>query len=172
MAHQEIIESRVIDAPHDAVWNVITDIRSAAATLSGVQSIEIIDGDEYEVGLRWRETRKVFGMTGTEEMWVAAVDPQRSTRVDAENGGTRYATRFLLDPIGDKTRLVVRFSTSQAADLGIIQKVTGTLFGGLGALATRRMLRSDLADIERAAAGRVNEMAEPVGPWLASDTAP
>ncbi|SDR83769.1 SRPBCC family protein [Paraoerskovia marina] len=159
MALQEIIETRVVDAPHEAVWDVLTDIRNAATTLRGVENIELVDGDEYEVGLRWRETRKVFGMRATEEMWVASVDPQSSTRVDADNGGVHYSTRFDLTPIGDKTRIVVRFSSAGPVSPSAVQRATTAVFGRLGERMTRSMLRSDLADIEKVASGTANEMA-------------
>lgn len=167
MAHQEIVESRVIDAPHDAVWNVLTDIRNVAVVLRGIEKIEVVDGGDYEVGLRWRETRKMFGVTATEEMWVSDLDPGVFVRIDSESKGLRSTTRFELQEIGHKTRLITRFAPGALNDVGLVRRAAGTLFGRAGEALTREAMRRDLADIELAAAGKVNEMTVSDDPQLA-----
>src|SRR5699024_6372879 len=67
--------SRHIAADPDVVWDVLTDIPGAPRTLSGVISVEILTNKPYEPGLRWRETRKMFGSKATEEMMVVVAEP-------------------------------------------------------------------------------------------------
>ncbi len=57
-----------IDAPRAAVWAAITDVASASAILSGVEKIEIVAQPPHGlVGLRWRETRLLYGKPATAE---------------------------------------------------------------------------------------------------------
>ncbi|WP_286218834.1 SRPBCC family protein [Paraoerskovia sediminicola] len=157
MGTNEIVVTRVVDAPVAAVWRVLTDIEGAAQSMRSIEKIEILAGNAYEVGLRWRETRKMFGMSATEEMWVAEVTPGVSTRVDATSGSTGYSTTFTLEEVGPKTRVVVRFAAVQAEPsrgARLAQKVLGPV----GSRATAKMLAKDLEDVEIAAAGRLHEM--------------
>ncbi|GII99827.1 polyketide cyclase/dehydrase/lipid transport protein [Sediminihabitans luteus] len=176
MVNKEIVESRVMDAPVDAVWRVITTIRDAASVLRGVERIEVVAGDDgpdgYAVGLRWKETRKILGRSGTEEMEVTDVEPGRSTRITAESGGIVYTTTFELQKIGPKTRVVVRFSGITPPDASVVTRGMVALFGGLGTLATGAGLRRDLEDIEKAAAGRLTEMAGGITPTNGEGTTP
>ena len=74
-----IVEAQVtIDAPEAAVWKVISDIESAADTISGIEQVEVLEKPEDGLlGLQWRETRTLFGKTATEEMRIT--DADRST---------------------------------------------------------------------------------------------
>ncbi|ROS75284.1 polyketide cyclase/dehydrase/lipid transport protein [Cellulomonas sp. PhB143] len=158
MVQREIVETRVMDAPRDAVWRVVTDTTNAAQVLRGVEKIEVLEGEVYEVGLRWRETRRILGRSASEEMEVVAVEPGVSTRIEAWSSGVRYTTIFELQAIGPKTRVVVHFRGDPTEEAGAVQKSLVKLFGGIGAIATSAGLRRDLGDIEVAAAGTPNEM--------------
>ena len=52
---------RSIDAPTDAVWQVLTDLDAAPTVLSGVTKVERLAGSGYTIGTRWRETRTMLG---------------------------------------------------------------------------------------------------------------
>jgi len=64
-----LVEAQVtIHAPKPAVWAAITDIEHAAETISGIEKIEIVEKPANGlVGLRWRETRMLFGKPATVE---------------------------------------------------------------------------------------------------------
>src|SRR5699024_3046856 len=77
---------------------VLTDIPGAPRTLSGVISVEILTNKPYEPGLRWRETRKMFGIKATEEMMVAESEPPGAPRTVAEHGRTEYTPTVTIAP--------------------------------------------------------------------------
>jgi hypothetical protein len=55
-----------INASKASVWATITDIENAAKTVSGIDDIEIVEKPANGlVGLRWRETRMLFGKPAT-----------------------------------------------------------------------------------------------------------
>ena len=86
-----IAEQQVtISAPKQAVWKVITALENGAETISGIEQIEILEQPENGlVGLKWRETRTLFGKTATEIMWITdAVDNDFYT-TRAESHGCR-----------------------------------------------------------------------------------
>ncbi len=64
-----------IDASTDKVWDVITDIKNSVNVISGIEKIEILESGSTDlVGLKWQETRTVFGKTALETMWITEAD--------------------------------------------------------------------------------------------------
>jgi carbon monoxide dehydrogenase subunit G len=148
----EIVVSKIIEAPPERVWEVLTDLDNASENLTGVVSVQRMTDGPYAVGTRWRETRKMFGREVTEEMWVADNDPWRGSVVRAESGGADYVTTFLLTPLDNaaRTELTVRFD-AQLTSASTLQKFGMKVFGGLAEKATRKALEQDLTDIAAAA---------------------
>ncbi|MFN3601173.1 MAG: SRPBCC family protein [Dietzia sp.] len=149
--------SRHVAADPDAVWAVLTDIPSAPRTLSGVLAVEILTPGPYEPGLRWRETRKMFGMKATEEMMVLTAEPPHATAIVAENGGTEYKTVFTVtpDPDGAGSTLRMRFG-AHTAHAPAISRVATAVMGGLAERSTRKTMEQDLADIAAEAERRAH----------------
>lgn len=68
---------------------------------SAVDSVERLDdGDGFNVGTRWRETRTMFGRQAAEEMEVTAVDVSRSYRVVAAGASTTYGSTLTVEALG------------------------------------------------------------------------
>jgi len=66
--------SRSVKAPATVVWNIITDLEGSVDTISGIEKVEILSGDDsFGVGTKWRETRTMFGKKSTEEMTVTEI---------------------------------------------------------------------------------------------------
>lgn len=145
----ELTVTKDIAAGTERVWQVVTDIDGSARTLSGVQQVERLDGGgPFGIGTKWRETRKMFGKEATEEMVVTDIDEGRSYTVHAESNGTIYTSVFTLEPVGEMTRLSMRFGGEPSGALGkVLANTLGRLFAG----ATRKMLQRDLDDIAAAA---------------------
>lgn len=135
-----------IQAQPEKVWAVISDIPGSAATLSGVEAVQLLTDGSYGEGTRWRETRRMFGRPETVEMWVASADPGRSTVVKAVQGGADYTTRLNLSPRGGGTDLTLTFS-AEIIKPTPASRILMALFGRLGMAVTRKALAGDLADI-------------------------
>lgn len=153
MSAPKLALTRDISAPVADVWHVLTDISSAADTLTGVSAVEMLTEGPYAVGTRWRETREVMGKAVTEEMWVAETDEPRSTVVRAESRGAAYVTAFRLAPIDTGTRLTMEFG-GEMTNPGLVMRILGPLTSRLGLAMSRKMVAQDLADIAAAAERR------------------
>ncbi|UVE96788.1 SRPBCC family protein [Dietzia sp. B32] len=143
----ELDLTRHVAADPATVWAVLADIPEAHRTLSGVQAVEILTPGPYQPGLRWRETRTMFGMKATEEMMVVAVEPPHSTTIVAENGGTEYKTVFTVTPDADGgSTLRMRFR-AHTAHAPAVSRVVMTVMGRFAEKSTRKTMEQDLADI-------------------------
>ncbi|MFV0633078.1 SRPBCC family protein [Demequina sp.] len=152
MATSTVSVEREIHADPAAVWRVVTGLDRATEVFSAITAVERLEGEGYDVGVRWRETRKVFGKEETEEMWVSAIEPMRSTTVEARSGGAHYTTRFFLDSSDLGTQLRLEFSV-KPLEKGMA-KLAWKVFGSFGMKATQKALVQDLADIAAAVESR------------------
>ncbi|HSE09725.1 MAG TPA: SRPBCC family protein [Nocardioidaceae bacterium] len=150
MSAQELRMERHVSAAPESVWQVLTDLDSAAETLSGVTRVEVLTDGPYAEGTRWRETRKMFGKEATEEMRVTGVQAPTRTTVEADSGGVHYVTVFTLAPESGGTRLEMTFTAEQPQG-SVMQKLMWTAFGKLGMKATAKVMTQDLDDIARRA---------------------
>lgn len=146
MVGHSISVERRIAATVERVWEIITDLDYSPEVMSSIVAIERVEGTGYDVGVRWRETRRMWGREETEEMWVAAVDEPRSTTVKAESRGTEYLTVFSLEPVDGGTLVHVDFS-AETPQPGPAQRLGWLVFGRAGMKATRKALEKDLEEI-------------------------
>ncbi len=138
----------VIDGPKEKVWELITDIENSKETISGIEKIEVLEKPaEGLVGLKWRETRTMFGREATEIMWITDAKEHESYRVRAENSGAIYLTAFQLAEQDAGTRLTMEF---EAQPQTFVAKLMSALTGRFFKNATQKALEQDLLDIKRA----------------------
>src|SRR6516225_10298361 len=97
------VEAQVtINGSKAAVWAAITNIENASETISGIENIEIVAKPANGlVGLRWRETRMLFGKPATAEKWItdAAENEFYTTRAE-DNGFVFLSTMSILETNG------------------------------------------------------------------------
>lgn len=137
-----------INAPREQVWRLITDIDSWMDTISGIDAIKVLNRPESGVvGLKWRETRVLFGKEAVETMWISAAEPNRWYETTAENHGAIYKTRLSLDDSNEKTALTMDFSAKPTTVVSKIMSMVGFMFNG----TIRKMLQKDLNDIREVA---------------------
>lgn len=152
-----------VSAPAAKVWSVVTDIPGSPATLSAVESVQLITGSAYAEGTRWRETRTMLGRSETVEMWVSRCEPPSpgragtagstaSTTVQARQGGTDYTSRFSLAARDGGTDLTLTF-TAVPVRTTRLARAAVLLFGPLGMRLTRKGMARDLAEIAGKAEG-------------------
>jgi hypothetical protein len=143
-----LVEAQVtIDASRAAVWASITDIEKAAADLSGIEKIEIVEPPSSGlVGLRWRETRIYFGKPATVEKWITDSVEGESYKTRAEDSGFVFITTMRIS--GNNGRVTLT-SSHDSLPQGFAAKLKSTpmfLFKGV----IRRALMQDLNDIKAA----------------------
>lgn len=143
-----VTTTRTIEAPIARVWSVFTDLESSQEHLSAVADVEVLTDGPFAVGTTWRETRKMFGRTATEEMQVTALEHLASYDVGAVSQGTTYTSRFdfrEIDPHTTEVRFTFTGET-QGSVRKAISAVMWPLFRGKVAKELRRDL-DDLAEV-------------------------
>ncbi|MDH3944678.1 MAG: SRPBCC family protein [Anaerolineae bacterium] len=141
-----------IRAPAKVVWDIITDIKNSPEFISGIDEVEVLDSPaDGLVGLKWKETRTLFGRTATEIMWITEAVENEYYKVRAESHGALYLTDFYLSESNGVTTLKMDFDgTPQTLGAKIMSALTGFMFKK----STEQAVIQDLEDIKAAAEKR------------------
>ncbi|MDG2174842.1 MAG: SRPBCC family protein [Gammaproteobacteria bacterium] len=135
-----------IQASRERVWQVISGIDNAVNVISGIEKLDILEQPEDGlVGLKWEETRTLFGKTATEIMWVTNAEENSYYQTRAESHDSVYITRLSLEENNGMTTYTMRFSGEPQTFGG---KVMMKLMGWMFVKATRDCLQQDLEDIK------------------------
>ncbi len=107
------VEAQVtINGTLEAVWAVMANIEKAAEILSGVEKIEIVERPASGIrGLKWRETRLLFGKSVTVEKVVIAGAENEFFSTESKEGGFLFSTTNLIREKGDGILLLSRHTT-------------------------------------------------------------
>ena len=89
-----IVEVQVaINGSKAAVWAAIANIENASKIISGILNIEVLEKPANGlVGLRWRETRILFGKPATVEKSITDAAENEFYKTRAEEGGFVFLT--------------------------------------------------------------------------------
>lgn len=137
-----------INAPKEKVWSVITDIEGSASTISGINKVEVLEQpDSGVVGLKWRETRTMFGKEATVVMWITDAEPNLFYKTRAENHGMIYVSELRLEGVDGATRLTMGFHGEVQKFSTNLMSIMGWFFRG----STKKAMQQDLEDIKRKA---------------------
>ena len=149
----EVTVQRRIQATPEAVWEVLTDLDHAVARLSQVTELHRITPDPYDVGTRWRETRRMLGSSESQELEVVESVPLRRTVTEAVDGGTTYRTTMVLESLDDAvaTLVTATFSATTVGDQTGLRRLALRVIGPLGLKLTEKSIRTELEDIAAAA---------------------
>lgn len=147
MTTSTVVVERLIQAPPGPVWEALTDLSGWEDTLTGVERIEVLTPGGFDVGTRWRETRRMMGKEATEEMWVTASEPPERYVVEAESHGTHYVSEFRLLTSGPETT-TVRLTFSAVLPGGV-RGLAARVLGPIAARGVRKALLQDLDDVAR-----------------------
>lgn len=144
-------EQIIINGSRSAVWAAITDIENAADIVSGIEKIEVLETPPSGlVGLRWRETRTLFGKEATVEKWITDAAEEKFYRTRAEDGGFVFLTTKRVSEGGESTTLTeIHESNPQGAAAKLMSIPMRLFFKGVMKKAVRR----DLNDIKAAVEG-------------------
>jgi len=83
-----------IEAPIDAVFNTVADVREFSKALPHVASYEFLNDKIAEVGSKFRETRIMNGKHQVNELEITDFIPNEMVRIISENHGTIWDTVF------------------------------------------------------------------------------
>jgi hypothetical protein len=144
-----IVEERVtINGSRAAIWAVIADIENAAETISGIEDIQVVDKPAHGlVGLKWRETRLLFGKPATAEKWITDAAENEFYRTRAESDGFIFlSTMSISENSGGSTLTSTHDSRPQSLGKKLLSIPMMFLFRGVA----KKAILQDLNDIKAA----------------------
>lgn len=142
-----IVEAQVtIHGSKTAIWAAITDIENAAETIGGIEKIEVLEKPASGlVGLKWRETRILFGKPATAEKWITDAAENEFFKTKAESDGFVFlCTKSISESDGGITLTESHESQPQSIGAKLMSIPMRLLFKGV----TRKALLKDLNDIK------------------------
>jgi len=143
-----LVEAQVtINGSREAIWTAVTDIANSSKIISGVENIELVEKPANGLaGLRWRETRMLFGKPATVEKWVTEAAENESFKTKAESDGFVFLTTFRISEGGDGMRLTSSHDSKPQGILATLQSLPMFLFKGV----VKKAILQDLSDIKSA----------------------
>jgi len=135
-----------INCPKNKVWLAIIDINNAQNIISAILDLEVISQPKDTlVGLKWIETREMFGKKSSETMWITDYKDEEFYSTRAENCGAIYTTRLSLIESDNTTTLTLSFSGSSDS---IFVRWLSSVMGVLMKKSMIKLLQKDLSDIK------------------------
>jgi hypothetical protein len=136
-----------INGSKAAIWAAITNIENASEIISGIENIEVLEKPANGlVGLKWRETRMLFGKSATAEKWITDAAENEFYKTRAEDQGFVYLTTI---SISESSGGITLTSSHDSKPQGIVAKLLSIpmlLFKGVA----KKALLQDLNDIKSA----------------------
>jgi hypothetical protein len=130
----------------DIVWKAITDIENCESMISGILRINILNKPSSDiVGLKWEETREMFGKEATEIMWITESEVNEYYCTRAESHGSVYITKLSLKTSDNSTLMTMSFN---GIPHSFIAKVLSFVMGPLIKKSMKKALTKDLEDIK------------------------
>ena len=142
------VEAQVtIQGSKAAIWAAITDIENAPKIISGIKKIEVVEKPTNGlVGLRWRETRILFGKPATAEKWVTEAAENAFYKTRAESDGFVFLTTVSISEGSGGGMTLTSSHDSQPQTIGtkLMSIPMGLLFKGVA----KKAILQDLVDIK------------------------
>jgi carbon monoxide dehydrogenase subunit G len=147
-----------IASPIESVWKAITNIKKAYKMVSAITNLKVLEEPDEEgslVGLKWRETRKVFGKESDEVMWITEFEPLKYYVTRAENHGAIYKSTMSVEEVGENTLLTMSFEGTTDT---VLKKVIAAVMGFFVKRTMVKMLEKDLQEIKQFVESRNDEI--------------
>jgi uncharacterized protein YndB with AHSA1/START domain len=147
--HTMIVEAQVtINGSRAAIWAAITNIENASEFISGIEKIEVLEKPANGlVGLRWRETRMLFGKPATAEKRITDASENEFYKTRAEDGGFVFlTTKSISESSGGMTLTESHESKPQSIVARFMSIPMVLFFKGV----IKKALLQDLNDIKAA----------------------
>jgi hypothetical protein len=146
--HTMLVEAQVtINGSKAAIWAAITNIENASETISGIEKIEVLEKPANGlVGLKWRETRMLFGKSATVEKWITDAAENEFYKTRAEDGGFVFLTTKSISEGSGGMTLTESHESKPQSIVAILSVPMLFLFKGV----VKKALVKDLNDIKAA----------------------
>ena len=136
-----------INGSRAAVWTAIIDIENAAKIISGIENIEILEKPANGlVGLRWRETRMLFGEPAAVEKWIIDAAENEFYKTRAEDRGVVFITTMRISEGSGGMTLTSSHDSKPQGFMAKLQSLPMVLFKGV----LKKAILQDLNDIKSA----------------------
>lgn len=142
------VEAQVtINATKEAIWAAITDIENAADILSGIEKIEILEKPASGlVGLKWRETRLLFGEPASADKWITHAVENEFYTTRAEDLGFVFITTTRISETSSGLTLTSSHDSQPQGIVARLKSIPMFLFKGV----LKKAILQDLNDIKAA----------------------
>ncbi|MGD8353167.1 MAG: SRPBCC family protein [Pseudomonadota bacterium] len=142
-----VVTARIeINSDRKKVWKAITDIENSGEMIAGIVRVSILQKpSDGLIGLKWEETRKMFGKEATETMWITDFAPNRYYITQARSHGSIYITRSSLSDSPKGTRLTMMFTSAARSPAA---KAMSFLLGAFIKVSLKKAMNHDLEDIK------------------------
>jgi len=144
-----VVEAQVtINGSKAAIWAAMTDIANAPDTIRGIEKIEVLEKPASGlVGLRWRETRMLFGKPATAEKWITDAAENEFYKTRAESDGFVFlSTMSIAEGRGGMTLTSSHDSKPQSVVARVLSIPMMFVFKGVA----KKAILQDLNDIRSA----------------------
>lgn len=136
-----------INGSRAAIWAAITDIENASKTISGIQNIEVLEKPANGlVGLKWRETRMLFGKPATAEKWITDAVEYDFYKTRAEDNGFVFLSTIRISESSGGMTLTSSHDSQPQGIVARFMSIPMFLFKGVA----KKALLQDLNDIKAA----------------------
>ena len=144
-----LVEVQVnINGSKAAIWAAITNIENASKTISGIEKIEILEKPANGlVGLKWRETRMLFGKAATAEKWITYAAENEFYKTRAESDGFVFLSTTRISESGGGITLT---SSHDSQPQSLVAKLMSISMGLFFKGVAKKALLQDLNDIKSA----------------------
>jgi hypothetical protein len=144
-----IVEAQVtINGSKAAIWAAITNIENASETISGIENIEVLEKPAHGlVGLKWRETRMLFGKPATADKWITDAAENEFYKTRAEDGGFVFLSTIR---ISESSGGITLTSSHESQPQGLVARLQSIPMGLLFKGVAKKALLQDLNDIKSA----------------------
>lgn len=136
-----------INASKSRIWDAITDIENSVEHIGAIEKVEILKKpDKGIIGLKWRETRTLFGKTATEVMWITEAKEPDYYKTRAESRGSVYSTKLSIE---EENALCILKMEFEAKSQNFFSALLSWIAAPLMKKATEQALKQDLLDIKK-----------------------
>ena len=136
-----------INGSKAAVWAAITDIENASTFISGIEKIEVLEKPAHGlVGLKWRETRQLFGKSASADKWITGAVENEFYTTRAEDRGFVFVSTMRISESSGGMTLTSAHETKPQGIVARVQSLPMFLFKGV----VKKALVQDLNDYKSA----------------------